>query len=187
MRRSIGLVPPLVLALCAAQPATAQDSAIPRGSRVRVMLPDGSRKPFVGTVDSIAGGTLWMRARPAGSTAITLAQVVRLEVSHGRYRPTWSKIAPLWLTLGAGAIGASAGYAFSSDDDFFGREFGAFVGGVLAGGTGLIVGTGLAIGVKTDRWEAVPVGSTSAPAPLVPSVYVAPSSGGVKLGVRAKF
>ena len=97
----------------------------------------------------------------------------------------WSLTAPIWLTAVSGGVGAIVGYSTSSDDGFFGRDGGAALAGAGFGLLGFLVGTGLAIGVKEEIWESVPTPISRAS--VAPSLYVAPGSRGVTLGMRAAF
>ena len=187
MRRSILVVSELVLALCVVQTLAAQIRTPARGTRVRLSTVDAGSKPLIGVVDSVSGGTIVLRVGPEVSTTVTMSEVSHVEVSRGRRRPAWSLTAPIWLPLAAGGLGAAVGYATESDDAFFGRGFAAAVAGTLGGALGLLVGTSLAIGVKTEVWESVPAAASTSRASVAPSLYVAPGSRGVTLGMRAAF
>ena len=187
MRRTILLVSALILVLCVVQSSPAQLPTVPRGTRVRVTFEDNSSKPMVGVMDSVGDGMVRFRTGREATSTIAVSHIARLEVSSARKRPMWSMTAPLWMPLAAGGAGAALGYATSSDDDFLDREFGAMAGGVLAGGLGLLVGTSLALVVKEDRWETVHDATRASRALVAPSLYVAPGSSGVKLGMRAAF
>src|SRR5688572_29681677 len=136
MRRPILLVSASILVLCVVQSLPAQLPAVSRGARVRVTFENASSKPMIGIVDSVGDGMVRFRASREATNTVPLSTITRLEVVSGRKRPMWSMTAPLWLPLAAGGTGAILGYATSSDDDFFGREFGALAGSVLAGGLG---------------------------------------------------
>ena len=187
MRRTILLVSSLILVLCVVESLPAQFPTVPRGARVRVTFENASSKPVVATMDSVGDGMVRFRTSREATNTVSLSTITRLEVVSGRKRPMWSMTAPLWMPLAAGGAGAALGYATSSDDDFFGREFGALAGGVLAGGLGLLVGTSLALVVKEDRWETVHDASRAPRVFVAPSLYVAPASSGMKLGMRAAF
>jgi len=187
MRRTILLVSTLILVLCVAQSLPAQLPMVPRGARVRVTFENTSSKPMVAIMDSVGDGMVRFRTSPEATSTIAVSHIARLEVSSARKRPMWSMTAPLWMPLAAGGAGAALGYATSSDDDFFGREFGALAGGVLAGGLGLLVGTSLALVVKDDTWETVHDATRASHVFVAPSLYVAPGSSGMKLGMRAAF
>lgn len=186
MRRSMLVVWNVTLAVCVSQSVAAQVSALRPGARVRVTTTVASATPIIGVLDSVSGGKLFVRRRPESMTPLPFDQVGWLEVSRGRKRPTWSKTAPLWLTISAGGVGAIVGYNTSSDDDFFGRDFGALALGTVGGVLGLLVGTGLAFGVKEDKWEAVilPRGGRAS---VVPSFYVAARAGRPTVGMRTAF
>ena len=189
MRRSTLLVSQLILTVCVVQSLAAQGPTLQRQARVRVTTPSMSKKPLVGIVDSVDAGGLVLRTGRVASTTIPFSRVTRLEVSRGRKRPMWSKTAPLWLTGAAGGVGAIVGYATSSDEDFFGRDFGTVLLGGLGSVLGLVVGTGMAIGVKADTWETVPGGVADSRSLTTPSLYLAPGRGARSLtvGLRAAF
>jgi hypothetical protein len=187
MSRSTLVVAALVLVLGGFQTLTAQVPNPPSGTRVRVTAPDVSPKPLVGVVNSVSRDTIRLRTRGDVMISIPWSQVTHLESSRGRKRPMWSKTAPLWLTASVGGAGALVGYAASSDDDFFGRGFGAAIAGGLGGALGLLVGTGLAIGVRQDRWIPVVDASRDSRVIGTPSLYVSPGSRGPILGIRATF
>jgi hypothetical protein len=125
--------------------------------------------------------------RAFATMRIPLTEGTHLEVSRRQTRPTWSKTAPLWLTATGAGVGAIIGYTTTPKDDFFGPDFGAAVLGGVGGVLGLLVGTGLALGVKDETWEAVPIPGGSSRSALAPSIYVRPGSKGVRLGMRAAF
>jgi len=190
MRRSTLLVSPLILTVCVVQSLAAQGGpTLQRQARVRVTTPSISKTPLVGIVDSVDAGGLVLRTGRVASTTIPFSRVTRLEVSRGRKRPMWSKTAPLWLTGAAGGVGAIIGYATSSDEDFFGRDFGTVLLGGLGSVLGLVVGTGIAIGVKTDTWETVPGGVADSRPLTTPSLHMAPGRGARSLtvGLHAAF
>jgi hypothetical protein len=186
MRRAI-LASLLILAVCLVESLGAQTPTMRRGTRVRLTVPQVSRKSFDGVVESVDDTTLILRSGRAAWTTIPLSAVTRLEVSRARKRPMWSKTAPLWLTLSAGSAGALLSYATASDDEFFGRGFAAAAGGAVFGTLGLLVGTGMAIGVVEDVWEPVIDRAGASRASAGPSLYVAPGSRGLTLGVRTAF
>ena len=187
MRRSILVVSELVLVLCVVQSLAAQVPTLAPGTRIRLSTVDVRSKPLIGVVDSVRSGTIALRLSPQISTTVPISQVSQIEVSSGRRRPVWSLTAPFWLTAVAGGAGAILGYSSASDDDFFGRDFAAAVGAAGFGTVGFLVGSGLAIGVKEERWELVPSATYIARSTVAPSVYVAPASRGITLGMRAAF
>src|SRR6476619_2787673 len=102
MRRSPLVVATLILTLGAARMTTAQAPELRHGTRVRVTLPGVLPKPLVGVVDTVQGDTLILVKTVEGRRLLPLSRLSRIEVSHNRKRPTWSKTAPLWMM----AIGA---------------------------------------------------------------------------------
>ena len=189
VRRSTLVVSQLVLTLCVVQTLPAQISTLPRGARIRVSAPGVSPTPLIGVVDSMSDGAIMMQVRRDGyvvKPVIRLSEVTHVDVSRGRKRPTWSKTAPLWLTALAAGTGAIVAHNNPDDDDYFSRGEEAALSAIGMGTLGLLVGTGLAIGVKKERWESVlETGASRASVP--PSFYVAPASRRVTLGLRAAF
>ena len=186
MHRTMPLLLGVGLTLCVGQSLVAQTFAVSPGARVRVVTTDASR-PLIGVVDSVGDRTISVRTSRAVATTIPISQLTRVDVSRARKRPTWSMTAPLWLTAISGGVGAAVGYATTPQDDFFGPEFGAAVVGTLGGALGLLVGTGLAIGVKKDTWESALDSSGSQRSSGAPALYVAPRGRGLGVGLRAAF
>ena len=188
MRRAILLLSALILVLCVVQSSPAQLPTVPRGTRVRVTFENTSSKPMVAVMDSVGDGMVRFRTGREAASTIAVSHIARLEVSSGRKRPMWSMTAPVWLTLAAGGTGAILGSATSSDDEMFGgRALGAALGGALGGVLGLVAGSALAFTVKNDTWETVHDATRASHAFVAPSLYVAPGSSGMKLGMRAAF
>jgi hypothetical protein len=190
MRRAAVLVSGLVVAVCIRHPVGAQAPTLERGSRVRLTLAPAPGKSLVGDVESVTEDSVSLRVAGQGATVMTSvprARIARVEVSRFRKRPMWSKSAPLWLTGTAGGIGALLGYATSSDNDFFGRGFGAAAGGVLGGLAGLLVGTGLALGVKVDQWEIVADAAPESRPSRSPAVHVGAGVRAARLGLHVTF
>ena len=186
MRRTIPLFLVLGLTLSVGQPLVAQTLSVSQGARVRVVTTDGKR-PIIGVVDSVGDGMISVRTSRADATKVPVSHLTRVDVSRAQKRPMWSMTAPLWLTGVSGVVGAVLGYTTTPKDDFLGPEFGAAAVGALGAGLGLIVGTGLAIGVKRDTWEPVVNAGRTQSLSAAPSVYVAPRGRGVGVGLRAAF
>jgi len=186
MHRRMLLLSRVGLALCFGQALAAQTLPLSPGARVRVVTTDVAR-PLIGVVDSVGDGTIRVRTSRAVAATIPISQLARVDVSRARKRPTWSMTAPLWLTALSGGVGAALGYATTPQDDFFGPEFGAAVFGTLGGALGLIVGTGLAIGVKKDTWERVLDSGGGQRSSGAPALYIAPRGRGLGVGLRAAF
>ena len=153
MRRSSLVVWTLILTLGAARMTTAQAPEIRHGTRVRVTLPGVLPKPLVGVVDTTQGATLIRVATIQGQRLLPLSQLSRIEVSTSRKRPMWSKTAPLWMMATGAGVGAVLGYATDSEQDMFTPDDSALLAGGLLGTLGLLVGSMVAIGVKTDEWH----------------------------------
>jgi len=185
MRRVL-LLAGVGLALCVGQSLVAQTLPVPRGTRVRVVTTDIA-KPLIGVVDSVGDRTIRVRTSRAVAATIPISQLARVDVSRARKRPMWSMTAPLWLTAVSGGVGAALGYASTPEDDFFGPGFGAAVFGTLGGALGLLVGTGLAIGVKRDTWETVLGSAGGQRSSAAPALYVAPRGRGLGVGLHAAF
>jgi hypothetical protein len=183
MRRSLLAVSTLILTFGTARMTTAQAPELRHGTRVRVTLPGASAKPLVGVVDTTQGATLILVA----TRLWPLSQLSRIEVSRSRKRPLWSKTAPLWMMATGAGVGAVLGYTTDSDDDLFSPDDSALLAGGLLGTLGLVVGSIVAISVKTDEWHTVRDHPQSARSPIVPSLYVTPGAGRMTVGLRAAF
>ena len=185
MRRTMLLLG-VGFALVDGQSLVAQTLPVSQGARVRVATTAAGR-PIIGVADSVGDGTIRVRTGPDAAVTVRIDQLARVDVSRARKRPTWSKTAPLWLTGVSAGVGAVIGYTTTPKDDFLGPEFGAAAVGALGGALGLLVGTGLAIGVQEDTWE--PVLNTGARRDLsgAPSLYVAPRGRGIGVGLHAAF
>jgi hypothetical protein len=186
MRRTMPLLLGVTLTLCAVRSLVAQTLPVSQGARVRVATTAAGR-PIIGIADSVGEGAIRVRTGPAAAVTVRIDQLARVDVSRARKRPTWSKTAPLWLTAVSAGVGAVLGYATTPEDDFLGPEFGAAAVGTLGGALGLLVGTGLAIGVKEDTWEPVLNTGGSRSVSGVPSLFVAPRGRGIGVGLRAAF
>jgi|RhiMetdeSRZDD1v2_1073273.scaffolds.fasta_scaffold166741_2 hypothetical protein len=185
MRRSFLAVS--VLSLCVAQSIAAQIPGIAPGTKVRVTTRDSLQRRVL-IVDDVRGDTI--RFRHAGSqSSATTAQLTQLDVWRGKTRPAWAKWAPLWAPVaGAAVVGAWAYSAANDDDDtIITREDVGLAGAVLGAAIGAVASIGVVVGVKVDKWEPVPIGGSSAHPAVERSVFVAPSSRGVRLGFRAGF
>ena len=186
MRRSILIVLPPALMLCVLEPAAAQGTLrLQPGTRVRVTLGVVGSKPFVGILDTVRSDTIKLRMSTPGRMAIPLEQVSRLEISRGQQRPTWAKMAPLWMPLAGAGAGAVIGYATSSDDGFFDRGFGAAALGTVGAVVGLVAGVATAISVKRETWDTIPTTPSGSGSTHGPSFYLAPTPHGVAFGLRA--
>lgn len=124
------------------------------GTRVRATVRVTGTDRLQGTIVSVGGDTLRMRALAGGTIrAIPWASVARLDVWRGQ-RSHLLAGAGIGLLVGAGA-GLAITYASCTPDvDCFSAGitlFGATAAGGLSGG---LVG---ALLWKTDRWEEVPL------------------------------
>ena len=185
MRRSVGALSQLVVALGVAHSVAAQGAPLTRGDRVRLTVPAFGDSRFVGTVERARADTIHVRTRVGVLTAVPLDQVTRLEFSRGVRRPTWSRTAPLWMPLAGAGAAAWGGWAMpasrTSRQDS--AEFMAIVGGFV----GLLVGTGIAIAVgPQDVWATLPNASGSGTS-FAPSLFITPATTRLTFGLRAPF
>jgi len=187
MRRLMLLLSRVSLCLCVGQSLAAQTLDVRRGARVRVTATARPSKPIIGVVDSVSGGTITLQTGGYLPTRLAISQIDRVEVSRTQKRPMWSKTAPLWLTFSAAGAGALLGYATEPEGGLFDRDFAAAAAAGAAGALGLLVGTGLAIGVTEDTWESVLDARGSQRSSGAPAVYVAPRGRGLGVGLRAAF
>jgi len=185
VRRSFFAISGLTFALCTVYTLAAQEPTLRAGARVRVTFSDTAGRPIAGIVHSVGDDSLRLRTNSAVPSAISFSRIEHLEVWRGRYRPTWSKTAPLWLTALAAGTGAIICNNESQDPSIAPDEpaLCAIGCGILA----LPVGIGLAIFVKKDRWETVRTPGNETGAPPAPSLYVSPRSRGLQIGLQATF
>jgi hypothetical protein len=163
------LPPAAVVPAAAAQsPAPSAASAVAPGARVRVTRP--GRAAAVGSVVAVRPDTLVVHWTARGdsvgdTTAVSTAEVVRLEVSRGMHRRPW-RGAGLGLLAGGG-IGALVGAVTYTKPNCdaqqficldFGRGFAAAVVGGAGGILGAVVG-GVIGAQRVDRWQRVPLGA----------------------------
>jgi hypothetical protein len=184
MRRTLLLLSGVTIAVSVCRTLVAQTLSVTPGARVRVTTAS-SKKPYVGVAESVSD-TMISITNHRDTTRIPIRAITGVDVSTARKRPMWSKTAPLWLTAAAGATGAVLGYATTSDDDYFGKEFGAAAAGALGGLVGLIAGIVIAVEVVHETWEPV-AGGVSPRSSVPPSLYVAPRRSGLSIGLHATF
>jgi hypothetical protein len=173
--KQLTMVPLVVLAFTPLASATAQQEPPPleRGQRVRVTVPTASAVALVGRLDSVDADSLRLRRAVEPSVAISLRDVVRLEVSRGRRRALGAGVGFAAGAVIGGTVGA---VAYSGTDTptetvaLGSAAFGGVVGAVL----------GLLIGGMTDRWEEVPLDRLRAS-------FVAQRDGRLRLGASITF
>jgi len=178
----IGVVA-LLAAVIIAPTLHAQFAGLQVGARVRVELKAGTAKPTVYAVYHVTDDTLvLMIPGHVGLYSLSAAQMNRLELSHP-IRPMWSKTAPLWVTaMGAGILG-TVSYETDDPGDFFSAQDSFYLGAILGGAIGLIVGTSIAFAHHADRWEPVPLAASESRSSSRPALYVSPNTRGVRVGV----
>lgn len=156
-----------------------------RGDRIRVTVPSLGVKPFVGIVGRVPADTILVRTGAKVLSAFPLDQVARLELSRGTRSPRRWLLAPLWMPVAGGAVGFALGAAKPASRTRPDES------GLMIGIVGAVVG--LVAGVVTtavvdprEEWETVPTrrGSRNS---LAPSLHIAPSTRGGRLGLRAGF
>jgi hypothetical protein len=188
MNRSALVGSQMVLALVLGGSLGAQSATLERGTRIRVTMGGAVSKPFVGVVDSVVGDTIRLQTAFQAGASVPLASVWRLEVFSGRRRPMWAKLAPLWATGVGFGVGALIGHAAAQEEGTnYEPGFAEAAWGGIFGVAGLVAGTGVAIGIKSDHWTTVARPAVTGHAAPVPSIYAASWHRGVKLGVRAAF
>jgi len=185
MRRPILALSQLVLAVGLAHAMAAQGAPPKVGDRIRITVPSLGVKPFVGIVERLPADTILVRTGADVLTAFPLDQVTRLEVSRGTRSPGWSRFAPLWMPL----AGFSVGFALGAAKDASGLDpaWSGLVIGVPAAVVGLVAGIATTNVVdQREEWATVPPRRGSRTS-LSPSLYVAPATRGLTLGLRAAF
>jgi len=175
----------LVLGLCLSHALPAQGPPLMLGDRIRVTVPRMGVNPFVGTVERMPADTILVRTGADVLSAFPLDRVTRLELSRGKRRPAWSQSAPLWMPMAGGAVGFILGYSKPASRTKP-EESGLLIG-IVGGVVGLVAGFVTAIAVDPrEEWETVPTRRGSRTS-LAPSLYVAPATRGLTLGLRSGF
>jgi hypothetical protein len=127
------------------------------GSRVRITPVDTRSESIRGTLAAISGDTLAIAQDedPTRLRRLPLASIAVLERSLGRHGN--SGRCALWgFGIGA-AAGLVMGASSSGEDIFFSKGQVTLLSGVLVGGTGALIGALAGIGIRSDRWERVPL------------------------------
>jgi hypothetical protein len=185
MRRPVLTLSLLVLALGLSQAVAAQGPPLTLGDRIRITAPTAAAVAVVGIVESVRADTIRVRTRANALSAFALDRVARLEVSGGVRRPTWSKTAPLWMPLVGAAIGGIGGYTQPARRTSP-ESSGAFMA-VVGATIGLLAGVVTAIAVgPSEEWDTVPTPNASRTA-RASSLYIAPATRGMSLGLRSPF
>jgi hypothetical protein len=185
MRRPILALSQLVLALGLAHAMAAQGPPPRVGDRIRLTVPSLAVKPFVGIVERLPADTILVRTGADVLSAFPLDQVDRLELSRGTRSPGWSRAALLWMPFAGFSVGFALGAAkpASRTDP---AESGLVIG-VMGAVVGLLAGAVTTIAAEPrEEWATVPARRGSRTS-LSPSLYVAPATRGLTLGLRAGF
>jgi len=142
-------------------------------------------KPFVGIVERVPADTILVRTGAEVLSAFPLDQVARLELSRGTRSPRWSLFAPLWMPLAGGIVGFALGAAKPASRTRP-DESGLMIG-IVGAVVGLVAGVvTMAVVDPREEWETVPTRRRSHTS-FAPSLHVAPSTRGLRLGLRAGF
>jgi hypothetical protein len=175
----------LVFALGLPSAMAAQGPPPKHGDRVRLTVPSLGVKPIVGIVERMPADTILVRTGAKVVSAFPLDQVARLELSRGTSSPTWSKTALLWMPAAGFAVGFALGAAKPASRTRP-NESGLMIG-IMGAVVGLLAGavTTIAVAPK-EEWATVPTRDGSRTS-LAPSLFVAPVTGGLALGLRAAF
>ena len=145
---------------CSVQGSQKGDKVVP-GAKVRIKAPSVSKRLLIGTIVTIDADTLVLRPiRHTIWLVIPLASVSKLAVSQGLKRKTLEG-AVRGLLVGAG-FGVLLGYAVGPEENcsfiFCSRGEVAGLYGTFLGTVGLVVGALAGTGMRTDKWERVPLG-----------------------------
>jgi hypothetical protein len=170
----------LALTLGTTGEAATQDSdPVAVGERVRVRTTSGMT--HVGVVTARAPGAIELQGESGGLLSVPTASMSALEV--GRQR----SFAPVGFLVGAG-VGALGGLVLcgAKEENCTWYNFNGtskdLSGGILASlaVAGAVAGALIGRGIKTDRWEAVPLERLR--------VSLAPQGdGGLAFGISARF
>ena len=175
----------LVLALGLSRTMAAQGPPPKHGERVRLTVPSMGAKPIVGIVDRMPADTILVRTGAKVVSAFPLDQVARLELSRGTSSPTWSKTALLWMPAAGFAVGFALGAAKPASREK--PEDAGLMIGIAGAVVGLLAGAVTMIAVDPrEEWATVRTRDGSRTS-LAPSLYVAPATRGLTLGLHAAF
>ena len=160
-----------VLVFASSSDALTQEPLQP-GQRVRVTVPSHGLDNHEETFRSVRADTLVL-----SSGSYPLSDVGRLDVHAGRHSHPWRGAAIGALSLGiAGAVAAAITCNTLHESCKKGERAIATVGGAAAGA---VLGAGVGLLIKTDKWEEVPLDGLR--------VSIVPIGSGFGIGARIAF
>lgn len=173
----------LCMMSCMASAASDAQSLPTPPARLRMVTPELTRTPAIGTLLAMRGDTMLVRVEDsADTTAVALSNLTTLEVSAGRRRPV-AKGMGIGLLVG-GAIGAFAGAASGSDREGFislSAEEKAAVGAAVFGGVGALAGGMIGATRRVERWERVSLATAR------PAIGPLPDGRGIEVAIVVRF
>jgi len=171
--------------------AAAEEPADPRasavvGDRVRLRM-TGERDLLTGKVLEIDGAALVLARGRAGVLRVPLASLDRLEVARGR-RHRAGMGAAIGFVPGALFAGTVAWYISCTEQVRCGPVGPILVGGLLGGAATGALGALVGLAIRSDRWQAVPLGESAAGRKATVGIGLSPVSGrGFQVGLSVGF
>ena len=156
------------------------------GDRVRVRM-TGERDFLTGKVLEIDGAALVLARGRAGVLRVPLASLDRLEVARGR-RHRAGMGAAIGFVPGALFAGTVAWYISCAEQVRCGPVGPILVGGLLGGAATGALGALVGLAIRSDRWQAVPLGESAAGRKATVGIGLSPVSGrGFQVGLSVGF
>ena len=169
------------------EPPDPSASAAIVGDRVRLRM-TGERDLLTGKVLEIDGAALVLaRGREGGVLRVPLASLDRLEVARGR-RHRAGMGAAIGFVPGA-LFGGTVGLYIACSEQVGCSPVGpvlvgGLLGGAATGGLGALIG----LVIRSDRWQAVPLGGSAAGRKATVGIGLSPVPGrGFQVGVSVGF
>jgi hypothetical protein len=169
------------------EPPDPSTSAAVVGDRVRLRM-TGERRLLTGKVLEIDGAALVLaRGREGGTLRVPFASLERLEVAGGR-RNRAGTGAAIGFVPGA-LFGGTVGLYIACSEQVRCSPVGpVLVGGLLGGAATGALGALMGLAIRTDRWQAVPLGESAAGRKATVGIGLSPVSGrGFQVGLSVGF
>ena len=126
---------------------------MPVGTRVRFTPAQSARNRIIGTVTGQEGDSLLLWTEHHDTVPVSLADLDRLEVSHGVHGHA---LTGLGLGLLAGAVVGGTIGAAVEPDELLGRGVNVLAGVVLGSAGGGLIGVAVGASIRSERWQEFP-------------------------------
>ena len=147
----------------------------------------GERDLLTGKVLEIDGAALVLARGRAGVLRVPLASLDRLEVARGR-RHRAGMGAAIGFVPGALFAGTVAWYISCTEQVRCGPVGPILVGGLLGGAATGALGALAGLAIRSDRWQAIPLGESAAGRKATVGIGLSPVSGrGFQVGLSVGF